>query len=57
MKLVIELGLNRLPFEQNSIITPTGSQYTGIAFKRGNCGVSVCRSGESMEAALRQCCR
>lgn len=24
---------------------------------RGNCGVSVCRSGEAMEPALRQCCR
>ncbi|KAK6015138.1 hypothetical protein OSTOST_19443 [Ostertagia ostertagi] len=24
---------------------------------RGNCGVSLCRSGEAMEFALRQCCR
>uniref|UniRef100_A0A0N5B1C5 Uracil phosphoribosyltransferase homolog n=1 Tax=Syphacia muris TaxID=451379 RepID=A0A0N5B1C5_9BILA len=57
MRLVIEEGLNRLPYTDVTVRTPDGYSYTGIAFKKGNCGVSVCRSGEAMEQALRQCCR
>lgn len=29
----------------------------GVEFCRGICGVSIIRSGESMEAALRECCQ
>lgn len=29
----------------------------GVEFCRGICGVSVIRSGESMETALRECCQ
>ena len=29
----------------------------GVEFARGICGVSVNRSGESMETALRECCQ
>ncbi|CAI4223090.1 unnamed protein product [Auanema sp. JU1783] len=57
MRLVIEEGLNRLPFTEISITTPTHCTYKGIKFARGNCGLSLCRSGEAMEIALRQCCR
>ncbi|TKR94508.1 hypothetical protein L596_008783 [Steinernema carpocapsae] len=57
MRLIIEEGLNRLPYTPVQITTPTGCEYDGIAFARGNCGVSICRSGEVMEQALRQCCR
>ncbi|CAI5438418.1 unnamed protein product [Caenorhabditis angaria] len=57
MRLVIEEGLNHLPYSEHNIITPTGFRYDGIQFNRGNCGVSLCRSGEAMEIALRQCCR
>uniref|UniRef100_A0A8R1DE98 Phosphoribosyltransferase domain-containing protein n=1 Tax=Caenorhabditis japonica TaxID=281687 RepID=A0A8R1DE98_CAEJA len=57
MRLVIEEGLNHLPYSEHSVITPTGFKYDGIQFNRGNCGVSLCRSGEAMEIALRQCCR
>ncbi|CAD6184443.1 unnamed protein product [Caenorhabditis auriculariae] len=57
MRIVIEEGLNRLPFSEKTVVTPSGVKYNGIQFARGNCGVSVCRSGEAMEIALRQCCR
>ncbi|CAD5205747.1 unnamed protein product [Bursaphelenchus okinawaensis] len=57
MRLVLEVGLNRLPYYPCQITTPTGHSYEGIQFAHGNCGVSVCRSGEAMEQALRQCCR
>ncbi|UMM15026.1 hypothetical protein L5515_002615 [Caenorhabditis briggsae] len=57
MRLVIEECLNHLPFTEHTVTTPTGFRYEGIQFNRGNCGVSLCRSGEAMEVSLRQCCR
>lgn len=57
IRLVVEEGLNRLPYTDMDVETPAGVIYHGIAFCRGNCGVSICRSGEAMEQALRQCCR
>lgn len=30
---------------------------TGVEFVGGVCGVSIIRAGESMEVALRECCR
>jgi len=57
IRLVIEEGLNHLPYYECIVKTPTRHMYNGIRFARGNCGVSVCRSGEAMESALRQCCR
>ena len=35
----------------------TGQNYNGLKFLRGNCGVSIVRSGEAMERGLRDCCR
>ncbi len=37
--------------------TPTGATFTGVRFAEEVVGVSVMRSGESMEAALRQVAR
>lgn len=54
---MVEEGLNQLPYEPASIITPTGEPYEGLKFLKGNCGVSIVRSGESMEQGLRDCCR
>ncbi|CAI9763170.1 unnamed protein product [Fraxinus pennsylvanica] len=54
---VVEHGLGHLPFTEKQIITPTGSVYSGVVFCRRLCGVSVIRSGESMENALRACCK
>ncbi|TYH20016.1 hypothetical protein ES288_A05G398400v1 [Gossypium darwinii] len=55
--VVVEHGLGHLPFTEKQIITPTGSVYSGVVFCKRLCGVSVIRSGESMENALRACCK
>ncbi|XP_073039659.1 uridine kinase-like protein 3 [Primulina eburnea] len=57
IRLVVEHGLGHLPFTEKPVITPTGSMYTGVDFCKRLCGVSVIRSGESMENALRACCK
>nr|CAI5852042.1 unnamed protein product [Callosobruchus analis] len=57
IRLVIEDSLNQLPFTDCSVVTPTGATYDGLKYKSGNCGVSIVRSGESMEQGLRDCCR
>ncbi|KAL1194171.1 Uridine kinase-like protein 5 [Cardamine amara subsp. amara] len=56
IRLVVEHGLGHLPFKEKQITTPTGSVYSGVDFCKRLCGVSVIRSGESMENALRACC-
>ncbi|XP_041930131.1 uracil phosphoribosyltransferase homolog [Alosa sapidissima] len=57
IRLVVEEGLNQLPYTECSVTTPTGHKYEGVKFERGNCGVSIMRSGEAMEQGLRDCCR
>uniref|UniRef100_A0ABD2VXD1 Uracil phosphoribosyltransferase homolog n=1 Tax=Trichogramma kaykai TaxID=54128 RepID=A0ABD2VXD1_9HYME len=57
IRLVIEESLNQLPFTKCVITTPTGCQYDGLKYQKGNCGVSIVRSGEAMEQGLRDCCR
>uniref|UniRef100_A0A0E0M335 Uridine kinase n=1 Tax=Oryza punctata TaxID=4537 RepID=A0A0E0M335_ORYPU len=57
IRLVVEHGLGHLPFTEKQIITPTGSIYMGVEFCKKLCGVSIVRSGESMENALRACCK
>lgn len=57
IRLVVEHGLGHLPFSEKQITTPTGSVYTGVVFRKRLCGISIIRSGESMENALRACCK
>nr|GMD54746.1 uridine kinase-like protein 5 isoform X1 [Ipomoea batatas] len=57
IRMVVEHGLGHLPFTEKQVITPTGSVYSGVIFCSSLCGVSVIRSGESMENALRACCK
>lgn len=57
IRLVIEESLNQLPFTESIVTTPTGKKYSGLKYQRGNCGVSIVRSGEVMEQGLRDCCR
>lgn len=57
IRLVVEAGLGHLPFHENIVVTPTGHRYVGVEFCRGICGVSIIRSGEAMESALRACCK
>nr|QKY14883.1 uridine kinase (UK) [Polytomella parva] len=56
-RLVVEAGLGHLPFTERVVQTPTGHPYAGVGFARKLCGVSVIRSGEAMESALRDCCK
>ncbi|XP_071113166.1 uracil phosphoribosyltransferase homolog [Haliotis cracherodii] len=57
IRLVVEEGLNQLPYRKCVVTTPTGQPYDGLRYEKGNCGVSIVRSGEAMEQGLRDCCR
>jgi uridine kinase len=54
---VVEFGLGHLPFLERTVITPTGRTYVGVDFAKKLCGVSIIRSGEAFENALRACCK
>lgn len=53
IRTVIEEGLNQLPYSKVTVTTPTGCEYKGLEYMKGNCGVSIVRSGEAMEKALQ----
>lgn len=57
IRMIVEEGLNQLPYQKHVVTAPTGCQYEGLRFEEGNCGVSIIRSGEAMEKGLRECCR
>ncbi|EGG16720.1 uracil phosphoribosyltransferase [Cavenderia fasciculata] len=57
IRLLIEEGLNCLPFSETNVTTPTGATYNGVSFASKICGVSIVRAGESMEAGLRAVCK
>jgi len=57
IRTTIEEGLNQLPYTECDVTTPTGCTYKGLKYQKGNCGVSIVRSGEAMEKALQDCCR
>lgn len=53
IRTVIEEGLNQLPYTECEVTTPTGKIFQGLKYQKGNCGVSIVRSGEAMEKALQ----
>ena len=55
IRLVVEEGLNQLPYNESVVTTPTGYKYEGVKFEKGNCGVSIMRSGRFTRAALSLC--
>mmetsp|Transcript_141671 Transcript_141671/g.200640 ORF Transcript_141671/g.200640 Transcript_141671/m.200640 type:complete len:237 (-) Transcript_141671:167-877(-) len=57
VRFVVESGLAEVPYIDETITTPTQSEYSGLKFGAKLCGVSIVRAGESMETALMQCCR
>ncbi|CAM6119552.1 unnamed protein product [Calypogeia fissa] len=57
IRLVVEHGLGHLPFTEKQVLTPINSVYVGVEFSKQLSGVSIIRSGESMENALRACCK
>ncbi|MFJ9685112.1 uracil phosphoribosyltransferase [Streptomyces bacillaris] len=54
IRLLLEAGLDLLPFEKREVTTPVGETYHGLELPGRVCGVSVVRAGESMEAELRE---
>ena len=57
IRLLIEEALNHLPYTETSITTMTKKEYQGLLPQSKICGVSIMRSGESMEKALQDTCR
>ena len=57
IRLVVEHALGYLPFKEHAVETPTSETYRGVSFYSKICGVSMIRSGEAMENALRACCK
>lgn len=57
IRLTLEEGLNFLPMIKRIITTHTGSEFQGVEPAANICGVSIMRSGEAMEPALRQICK
>lgn len=46
IRLVVEEGLNLLPFSSCQVKTQSNVTCNGIRFDKGNCGVSIIRSGK-----------
>lgn len=53
LRLLCEFGLDSLPHRPRTVVTPTGGRFEGTELARPVVGVSILRSGEVMEAALR----
>lgn len=54
--LLVEAALTHMPYKRAVVVTPNGSEYEGEQFDSSICGVSIIRSGSSMEAPLRRIC-
>lgn len=54
IRLLVEAGLDLLPFEPHDVQTPVGETYRGLRFASKLVGVPIVRAGESMETGLRQ---
>jgi len=57
IRLVVEEGLNQLPYIEQKVTTPTGHCFQGVRHEKGTLCVSLMRSGEAMEKGIRECCR
>ncbi len=57
IRMLVEAGLDLLPFEERIVETPVGREYHGLRFAGKLCGVPIIRAGESMEGQLRAVCR
>jgi uracil phosphoribosyltransferase len=57
IRILVEEGLNFLPINKKIVNTPTSSKFFGSSFKGKICAISIIRSGESMEKAVREVCK
>ena len=55
--MLIEECLNHVHYDSITVTTPLNVPYQGYKPTGNLCGVSIMRAGESMESALRECCR
>ncbi len=46
IRLIVEEGLNNLPYSEFNVITPGNCEYKGVKYVSGVCGVSIMRSGK-----------
>lgn len=53
-RLLLEAGVDLLPFDYHEVTTPVGETYRGLRFASQVCAVPVIRAGESMESAFRE---
>jgi uracil phosphoribosyltransferase len=54
---VIEFAFESIDYDSKTVVTPTNAAFHGVDMKKSVVGVSVVRSGEVMEAALRSTIR
>jgi len=57
IRLLVEGALGFLPFQETTVQTPTGQPYVGVESDTKLCAVSLIRSGEAMEQAVRACAK
>ncbi|WP_406139015.1 uracil phosphoribosyltransferase [Streptomyces sp. NBC_01089] len=53
IRLLLEAGMDLLPFTKKEVITPLGTTFHGLEFASKLCAVPVIRAGEAMEGELR----
>ncbi|MFE2418848.1 uracil phosphoribosyltransferase [Streptomyces hokutonensis] len=53
IRLLLEAGLDLLPFTKKDVTTPVGTTFHGLEFATKICAVPVIRAGEAMEGELR----
>lgn len=54
IRLLLEAGLDQLPYAEVEVTTPVGAAYRGLRLAVDVTAVAVVRAGESMEAELRE---
>jgi uracil phosphoribosyltransferase len=61
IRMLCEAGLEEMPHELKTVMSPTGVEYAGVGwtlpYMDNICGVSILRAAESMEGVLRDVCR
>ena len=57
IRILVEHGLEFLPTKHKKITTPTNTAFAGEEFVGRICAVSIMRSGEAMEKAVREVCK
>ncbi|TLS45049.1 uracil phosphoribosyltransferase [Streptomyces montanus] len=53
IRLLLEGGMDLLPFTKKQVTTPVGATFHGLEFASKLCAVPVIRAGEAMESELR----